>query len=224
MPTTAAALNASQVFILRALAKSSGLTREALEAEVGANVSCSSDNLGPAYKETLEGNGKYAGSLWGMGLVKPMYDEVGGQMVCLWHATAAGRKLASTLKTRERSPAADKVDPAVLDPIVRKFRTTRTYGLELYTDDDMRAIKSMCGAEAEGVTMEALRLQITNRRKQGAFADPQAKIRKCVEKAIREFGPDGTIASILDEDQVAAMQALFVDVDGEIESKEEGDE
>jgi hypothetical protein len=215
MPTTSAALNASQVYILKALTRSNGMTREALEREVGPSVACTPENLGPAYKETLEGNAKYMGSLWGLGLVRPIYDEVGGEMVPLWHATAKGRQMAASLKTRERPKKEDKVPPSLLDPVVRRFKATRTYGLELYTDDDILAIRQTLGSKWAHVPIEALRLQITARRKQGAFADPVAKIRRCIEKAIREFGPEGSILPILTPAQVDTLERHCADNTGE---------
>lgn len=196
------ALNDSQVVILQALAKcppGTGLTRERLAA-TGAAVNAG--NVGPAFKSVLE---NYPGSLYGLGLVRPVQhpDE---EMV--WEATVRGRQLAASYKARRRVDA-DKIAPAVLDPVVKKFLPSRTYGLELYTDDDLKEIRTALGAAHAEIPLTALRAQIVNRRKQGAFVEPKDRARAAASRCLREFGVTGTVVEgLLTDAQVERLEAL----------------
>ena len=181
-----ARLNDSQVRILQALAKcapGTGLTRAKI-AETGATVN--SGNIGPAFKNVIE---NYPDSLYGLGLVRPVQhpDEE-----LVWEATVKGRQLADRYKARKKATG-DKVPGDTLDPIVKKFLPSRTYGLEDYTDDDLKEIRALLGSDYASLPLTSLRGQIVNRRKQGAFADRSGDAKKAAARCLREFGTNGTV-------------------------------
>lgn len=208
-----AILNDSQVFLLQTLrtfnAANGPMPRSRLDET--SKGSATPSNLGPANLQTLkDGNGKYAGSLFGLGFVQPCgSEESDNTRETSWKITDKGLKAVETYRARKRG-ANVKVPSAKLDKEVKKLRNTRTYGLELFTTDDLKELRTALGDDYANVTLEDLRQQITNRRKQGAFADPKAKIAAAVKKAILDFGPEGRIASLLTAKQVTEMQALLV--------------
>jgi len=126
--------------------------------------------------------------------------------VTRWVVTAKGRSVVEKIKVRKDD--CPKVDAGKLDTVVIKFRSTRTYGIELYTDADMKEIKAALGVAAEGVTLDSLRNQIANRRKQGAYSDKAATFARKIAATIRDFGPEGIVAKILTAPQVAKLRAL----------------
>ena len=204
----AAPLNSSQVVLLQTLARlpdGEFISRADLESK--AAVPASASNLGPSHPATLaEGNGEHADSLYGQGLVKPQKHE--GEAT-QWAATAKGRKLAPTFKARKRTDDAHKVPVKVLDPIVRKFAATHPYSFELYTDADLKESRTALGEDYAAVPLADLRDQMANRRKQGVLADPADKVRKAVERAIRDFGPDGSVvAELLTAAQVKQLRGM----------------
>lgn len=206
-----ASLNSSQVLTLQTLAKhEDGLDQETLEKKSGASISPA--NLGPVHKETLkEGNGTYAKSLYGLGLVKPEQQPNG---VVLWKATAKGLKEALEVKTKKRVNKLDIIPAKVLDPVIQKFRVTRTYGFESYTDDDIREIKKQIGKEYADISLDSVRQQITNRRKQGAYADPKKKElttkRKAVIAAVDAYWEGkGTLRAVEDAVKAAKFGPQF---------------
>lgn len=202
----ASQLNASQVLILQTLAKhrTGTMTRAQIEEKSGATLSAG--NLGPVYKETLDaGNGEYAESLYGLGMVRPEQSEDEG---VVWTITAKGRKAALGVKAKSRGTTV-KVDADALDTVVKKFRTTRTYGMELYTEDDLKEIRSQLPKEFSSVEIDDLRLQICNRRKQGAFTDTDAKNRKFAQAILRHIGPAGTLLKgLLTAEQVKKLEKI----------------
>ncbi len=193
---SAVRLNDSQVLILQALAKipigSPGLTRAAIVEKTGAVVNAG--NIGPAFKSVLE---NYPESLYGLGFVKPVQMP---ESDLTWEATMKGRAVSERYKG------------ATLDPVVRKFIPTRTYGLELYTDDDLKEIRSALGDEHATLPLVSLRQQIVNRRKQGSYADRSEYAKKAAARTLREFGMVGTVfAGLLTEDQVAKLEEMAAD-------------
>lgn len=202
----ASQLNASQVLILQTLAKhrTGTMTRAAIEEASGATLSAG--NLGPVYKETLDaGNGEYAESLYGLGMVRPEQSEDEG---VVWTITPKGRKAALGVKAKSRGTAV-KVDVATLDTVVKKFRTTRTYSEETYTEDDLKEVRSQLPTEFKDLDLEQLRSQICNRRKQGAYVDPTVKVRKTVQAILRQIGEEGTLVKgLLTTEQTKKLEKL----------------
>ena len=193
-----ATLNASQVLILQTLAKfPDGLTRDKLAAKSGA--SCSTDNLGPQQL-----NGNHVTSLYGMGLVKPVKHE---EEECLWLPTKKGMKAAATYKTL-KPRSSEKVPASLLDPLAAALQAARTYSMEQWTDEDVKELREKLGQDWAELPLNDLRQQVVNRRKQGAFSSPTERLRKAVDKTIKDFGPEGHLAKVLTPKQVEQLQAL----------------
>lgn len=193
--------NQSQVLILQTLVKHpDGLSSPDLAKKSGAAVN--SGNIGPVFRNVLE---NYPESLHAQGYVKvhPLSEK--GETV--WRITKKGEKIAPTLKTLKKAVSA-KVPADVLNPVVLKFAKTRTYGFEVYTAEDLKAIREALGDGYSEVGAEDLRAQIIGQRKRGAYSDPTVKIRLAVERTIRDFGPEGAIKEILTEKQVLELGAL----------------
>jgi hypothetical protein len=149
----------TQVNVLKALSKASnGMTRKQLEERVKALVNA--DIIGPVYADDLH---RHPESLYAQGYVSPVSDEDGLR----WYITHEGRVAGERMRTRKTSSAV--VTGSTLDPVVIAFRPTRTYGIELYTDDDIKEIKSKLGNEYSIVPIDELRQQIVNRRKMGKY-------------------------------------------------------
>lgn len=197
-----AKLNSSQVLILQALTKADKpLTREQIEAK-SAGAAVNAGNIGPVFKEVLE---NYPDSLYGLGFVRPEKAEDG---TVTWNATAKGKAASAKVKTRKRN-GIQRVPNGTIDPVVKKFKPTRTYGFELYTDDDLKEIRAACGDEHKDVPLTDLQAQIIARRKQGAYADEAATVGKAVARVLREFGPDGTVLkNLLKPDQCNRLKGL----------------
>lgn len=197
-----AELNASQVLILQTLLKHPrGLSTKDLAKRSGAAVN--SGNIGPVFRAALQ---NYPESLYARKYVLPeKSDEEDGTII--WKITPSGREMSHRFKLMP-SRSGIQVPAKELDAVAKAFMTTRTYGLDVYTDDDLAEIRAALDEQYHDIPLDDLKQLIVNRRKQGAFADPYEKRRKCIEKAIREFGPRGTIASILTEQQVTAMLNL----------------
>jgi hypothetical protein len=203
MSRSSSQISASQVTILQALAKSpKGLTTAGLREAVGSGVAVNSGTIGPVFREILD---HYPDSLYGLGLVKP--DKREGEDH-VWQITPRGTKVADTVRTRKVVTGV-KVSPKVLDAAVKRFRPTRTYGIELYTDDDLREIRKLLPGEYQDVGTESLLMQILSRRKQGAFTDDADRVRRAVTKAVKDFGPGGAIKAVLTKAQVEELNALL---------------
>lgn len=171
----ASPLNSSQVLILQTLAKAPrGLTTDQLKAK--SKGACNSGNLGPVFRDVLS---NYPDSLYARGLVRCRRGE--GESAT-WEATPKGHIAAEECRTRVRPDDAIQVPAAIIDPAVRTFMPTRTYGLEIYTDDDMTEIRDELGADYATANLDDLRMQIVNRRKQGAFQNPDDRLRKKLEQ------------------------------------------
>lgn len=200
-------LSASQVLLLQALAQlpegAPGLTKEELKGRCG--FAPSADTLGPGSKTMLA---EHPDSLYGRGLVRPV--QVGDDPV-QWAATARGRKLAGTVKARRRVGAGclAQLGPADLARVAR-LKDSRTYGFELYTAEDLRAVRELLpDGECRLADDDTLRQWLVNARKRGLFADRSAAVRKSVEKVLREFAPGGTVLDgLLTPEQVQRLLAL----------------
>lgn len=156
---TASNLSPTQVKVLQTLSQSSGaMTRLQLEQAIESLVS--TEVIGPIYAEDVH---HHPESLYGLGYVEPYNDEDGLK----WHITQEGMKAAKRMRTRK--PTSAVVPGNILDPVVIKFRPTRTYGIELYTDEDIAEIRSKLGSPYEQVPISELRQQIVNRRKMGMY-------------------------------------------------------
>ena len=196
-----ASLNANQVLILQTLAKHpGGLNGAALAKKSGAAVNAG--NIGPAFDTVLD---NYPNSLYALKMVRPEKRDDEGTV---WVITKKGAAAAPTFKTLKKS-ASVKVPAEVLNPVVIKFSPTRTYGFELYTADDLKAIREQLGADYAEVGNEDLRMQIVGQRKRGAYGDPAAKVKVAVERAIRDFGPDGALKAVLSKKQVEELRELI---------------
>lgn len=156
-------LTNSQVLILKTLARNpNGLTREMLLEKSG--VVCDNATLGPVYQEGIE---KHSESLVAYRLVK--VEKRSPTDPTLFKLTAGGVQAAGSYSARKRGQT-DKVPPEELDPVVLSIRALKPYGLELFTDDDLKEIREQLPEEHREVTLTSLRQQIVNRRKQGAYA------------------------------------------------------
>lgn len=156
-------LTNSQVLILKTLARNpNGLTREMIAEKSG--VVCDNAILGPVYQETME---KHPESLISYRLVK--VEKLSPTAPTLFKLTAGGIQAAGSYSSRKRG-ATDKVPPEELDSVVLSIRALKPYGLELFTDDDIKEIRAQLSEEYNSVTIPSLRQQIVNRRKQGAYA------------------------------------------------------
>ena len=196
-----ASLNANQVLILQTLAKHpGGLNGPTLAKKSGAAVNAG--NIGPAFDTVLD---NYPNSLYALKMVRPEKREDEGTV---WVITKKGEAAAPKFKTLKKS-ASVKVPAEVLNPVVIKFSPTRTYGFELYTADDLKAIREQLGADYAEVGNEDLRMQIVGQRKRGAYGDPAAKVKVAVERAIRDFGPDGALKAVLSKKQVEELRELI---------------
>lgn len=196
------ALSSAQVLILQTLAKHpDGLAGPALAKKSGAAVNAG--NIGPAFSDFVA---NYPTSLHALKLVKAEKREEEGTV---WVITKKGAKIAPTFKTIKRTESV-KVPAEVLNPVVIKFSPTRTYGFELYTAEDLKAIREQLGTEYAEVGNDALRQQIVGQRKRGAYGDPKAKVKAAVERAIRDFGPDGTLKTVFTAKQVEELRELIV--------------
>lgn len=196
-----ASLNANQVLILQTLAKHpGGLNGAVLAKKSGAAVNAG--NIGPAFDTVLD---NYPNSLYALKMVRPEKREDEGTV---WVITKKGEAAAPKFKTLKKS-ASVKVPAEVLNPVVIKFSPTRTYGFELYTADDLKAIREQLGADYAEVGNEDLRMQIVGQRKRGAYGDPAAKVKVAVERAIRDFGPEGALKAVLSKKQVEELRELI---------------
>jgi len=201
-------LNANQVLILQTLVKHpDGLSTTALAKKSGAAVNAG--NIGPAFEQHL---GNYPDSLYALKMVRPEKRLVGGgndsKTETVWVVTKKGEAAAPKFKTLKKS-ASVKVPAEVLNPVVLKFAPTRTYGFESYTGDDLKIIREQLGADYADIGNEDLRMQIVGQRKRGAYGDPAAKVRVAVERAIRDFGPEGMLKTVLSKKQVEELRELI---------------
>lgn len=199
-------LTPSQVVILNVLGKSAvPLSAGEISLE-GGRVPVNVQTIGPVFDEHLS---NYPNSLRGRGLVRP--EKYEGDDV-RWEITTKGKQY-TTVKAQKIGPG-KRVPNEVLDPVVLKFKKRRTYGLERYTEDDICDLRTQLPKQYWDVDVTDLWNQILARRKQGAFADPNEKRRKALERVIREFGPNGTmIAEFLTEDQLGT---LYVELGSEV--------
>lgn len=211
-------LSNSQVLILKCLSRNpNGLTREQINEKTG--VVCDLDTLGPVYEESLMG---HRDCLYSYGLVVPEKDEPGVPTV--FRITQKGEEAAELYRARETG-AKLKVDPKALDKAVLKIRALRTYGLELFTDDDVKEVRALLPDDFQGVSLTDLRQQIVNRRKQGAYAtnklvepDWYTEYRKSPEGIVfsaKVLDYYGGCALCLSNDGVVAYHRRFEDEDGD---------
>lgn len=196
------ALNRSQVRFLQVLStlpKGEGMTIAEVEEKMGDNILQPFVGLGT--RDPMESD---EDSLYRMGYVRAEKQEEGRAI--RWCITAAGRKQSDKMKTIDVLGEV-RVPASTLDRITIMFGKTRTYGLEQYTDADMEELRMKLGEKYQGVSYVSLKQQIINRRKQGAFVDPAERRKKIVEKAIRDFGPDGSIISgLLNRKQIETLR------------------
>lgn len=193
-------LNPSQVALLKALAASkTPLTHEALEKK--ADCAASPANLGPVYAETLE---SYPDSLYGRKLAVPAKHE-GEPLV--WAATAKGAEVAKKMLAKPRLTG-DKIPIKTLDKVLREYRQFRTYGLESYTDAEVKEVRDLCGKFPD-MTLDSVRKQMLNRRKLGAFTDPEARKRDLAKRILKGIGKEGTLKKgLLTAAQIATLEKL----------------
>lgn len=199
-----AKVNASQVRILKYMAKlGRPVSREQLEEKSGATASA--HNLGPVNKELLATNG-YGDSLFGLGYVRPKQYEGEG---VTWELTQKGQKAAAIYETAKRVDCS-RVPSKILDPVVIEFMKTRTYGLERYTEGDLKEIRAKLGEDWADLPIGELQLQIVNRRKQNAFSSPEARKRRPAIMALSAFGPKGWVSkNLLTDEQVAKLEKII---------------
>ncbi len=205
-------LSPSQVMILQTLAKNpEGLTRQQLEAKL-PDASISYANLGPVFTEKVVPDEDFRQTLLGRGFVKvaktPPIREGEKTWGAVWVITARGAKAALSTKTKIRAKTA--IPPKLLDPIVIKFKATRTYGLERFTEADIKEIRTALGPEYAEVPLADLRQVIVNRRKTNAYSDPKQRRLRPVKAALAAFGPEGWLEpDFLTTAQVATLRQMI---------------
>jgi len=197
-------INSSQALILKVLAKApGGLSYEEIKAKVGEGVAVNSGTIGPVHLSVLS---NYPDSLHALGLVK--VDKGEGECTKFF-ATIKGVKLATKVSARHSCRNGSRIPPDKLDKAVLQVRPTKTYGLELFTDSDINEVKALLGEEWKHIKADEVRIQICNRRKQGAYANPEDKAKKAAQAALRAFGPEGKIkAKLLSPESVKALEKL----------------
>lgn len=157
-----ATLTNSQVIILKTLLRNpNGLTREQIAEK--AQVVVDNSTLGPVYDETLD---KHPESLTSLRLV--LRKRYTPDSPVLYILSEPGKRLADKYTSRRRG-AKDKVEPTELNKVVLKVRPFKTYGIENFTDDDIKEIRNQLPEEYQAVTIDSLRRQIMNQRKIGAY-------------------------------------------------------
>ncbi len=210
-------LTNSQVLILKCLSRNpNGLSRDQINEKTG--VVSDSDTLGPIYEENLV---SHPDSLYAYGLVIPAKETPDTPTV--FKLTARGETAAESYAARVRG-AKIKVESKLLDKAVMKVRALKTYGLELFTEDDVKEIRALLPEDYQSVTVPDLRQQIVNRRKQGAYAtnkivEPQWYVEYRESKEGRLFADKvldyyGGCALCLTGDDVKVYHRRFTDDDG----------
>lgn len=158
-----ARLTASQVLLLQALAEApQGMTSGELEKKTG--VRPGTQSLGPIYQETLD---KHPNSLYGRKMVTAMRWAEDQDVI--FKITVKGRETAQTFSAKRHLSPNSGVPPKLLDPAVIAVRATKTYGLELFTENDLQQVLDLLPKKYHQIPLNDLRQRIVNRRKQGAF-------------------------------------------------------
>lgn len=205
-------LNTSQVHVLKVLASTTrALTAtEIVEHELANGLSLTPMNLGPVNRETLiESPGIYAKSLYALGLVMPQKSVLDENAPCKWSITPAGRKMAKLFKAKIRTIA--RIPPKILDPVLGQMKNTRTYSLDLLTQEDLKEVLKRVGKDYADTPLDNLRVQIANRRKQGLFRNPAEGARRAALSAIRAFGPNGRVKkNLLSEEILDKLSEIAV--------------
>lgn len=162
-------LTNTQVMILKCLARNpNGLTREQLADKTG--VVCDNTTLGPVMQETVSNHPE---SLVGYRLVK--VEKISPYDPTVFKLTGGGEEAARAYNAVKRGQD-DKVPPETLNPVVLSVRALKPYGLELFTDDDLKEIRSQLPEQHQDVKLVSLRQQIVNQRKQGAYSKVQTDL------------------------------------------------
>lgn len=157
-------LTNSQVRILKTLLRNpNGLTRDQLSDK--SEVVCDADVLGPVREELIE---THPESLVAYRLVQCSKDAPG--MPNLFTLTPSGLEAANQYSARKRGAGDNKVPPEHLDMAVLSVRNLKPYGLELFTDDDVKQVRALLPDDYQEVPITLLRQQIVNRRKVGAYS------------------------------------------------------
>ncbi len=214
-------LTSSQVLFLRALLEHpEGMTRA--ELHKATKTTPTGHNLGPVYGDSIPRNSKYKDSLYARRYVTA--TKFADDEPVIYKITGIGREAAKKFSARKRLTNTSNIPAEVLDPIIRQFKTTRTYGLELYTDADIAEIRNLLDEDYAGISLDDLRQRIVNRRKQGAFATitelpvwykdyiKTPAFRKVREKALKFYG--GCSIDIDHQEQLEVYHRAFVDRDG----------
>lgn len=208
-------VNASQMLILQALTKChpNGLTRQEIEKRTGA--SATPFNLGPV---DIDGNlmhrEEYKLSLRTLGYLRVQLEEEADGMVPRYYATTKGRKLTEKFISKAPIKVKDKIPYDLIDPIVLKMKPTRVYGIDNYTESDLKEIRDALGEGYEKLPLNDIYRQIVNRRKLGVYSDPQNKVKILAKKVLAAIGDEGTlIKGLLTPDQVKAITKVMVSSD-----------
>lgn len=156
-------LTNSQVIILKTLLRNPrGLTREEIAEKSGVVVD--NGTLGPVYVETET---SHPDSLVSLRLV--LREKRTPDDPVMYTLSSSGKKAAEAYSARKRG-ANDKVPADKLNPVVLKIRPLKPYGIENFTDDDIKEIRAKLPEEYQEVGIDSLRRQIANQRKVGAYA------------------------------------------------------
>jgi DNA-binding MarR family transcriptional regulator len=162
-------LTATQVRILKLLGDLGTMTRKEIDEAIQGDITT---HLGPVYVNDVNDSDRTHGrkSLLSLGMVSVTRDQVDGKTtIIIYSLTSKGRDAASKYEVRDKVPREYRIPGVLLDPATVAVKKLRTYGLELFTDEDIRQVLERLPREYHDVPLDSVRQQIVNRRKQGAF-------------------------------------------------------
>lgn len=168
-------LTHSQIRVLRTLALENGgrgVQKSDIISIARINGSVN-EILGPIHDDDIhKWDEKYGKrSLRSYGFIEPVRDETdAGGDVILYRLTKDGRDVVQMVRTLPDVSDDIRIPAAILDPVVRAEMAKHKYGLDIYSDDDLTCIRDQLPEEYRHIPIRPhLMLQITGRRKQGAF-------------------------------------------------------
>ena len=198
-------LSDTQIMILQHLHQSrkKGLTRQEISDAVG--FSANGSNLGPTYTENREAQ---PNSLVSRKMVKVYQLTVKGEEHTVYMITKSGIEAAKKHSVLQQSNG-EKIPSSVIDPAVKRALATRNHCLERFTDEEIREIRKDIGGKYKSVSIDNLREQAVNRRKQGAYKDTSDSKRKIrsLKRLEKEFGVEGTTIKLF----LTGKQILQID-------------
>lgn len=173
-----AGLSAVQIRVLSAVVSTGdeGITRSAITRITGAgNLE---KILGPVFKDDIHVCDQRYGvrSLYSLGMVAPQVSHDDDSNSIVYVASDLGVKASKTLKGNKKLDRSKRIPNKVLAPAVQEARKTRTYTLEMYTDEDMQEIKDRLGPDYGWIALRDLWYQMINLRKTGVLAKQEGPL------------------------------------------------